>query len=206
MDRKLSALSELLRADTENERRSAVRLIEGQTGKHFIALLKRGTERTLKKEQKKIAQKLASTYAGDVLLQALDIILQKNSVSWASLIRAGNHLSWKERLAKFFGKKIADGTKSGILDTVKRDALPCSATGIPLIWENGKTFDGEETVTFYFERTEANGRQFRPALSFLVEGNERSKIVRQAAHEKQALQFEFHEPGVRSDPVQATPS
>tara|TARA_Y100001968_G_scaffold254508_1_gene240431 strand:+ start:956 stop:1576 length:621 start_codon:yes stop_codon:yes gene_type:complete len=206
MDRKLSALSELLRADTENERRSAVRLIEGQTGKHFAALLKRGAERTLKKDQKEIAQKLISTYAGDVLLQALDIILQKNSVPWADLIRAGNRLSWREQIAKLCGKKIADGTKSGNLNAIERDALPCSATGIPLIWEKGKTFDGEETVTFYFEKAEANGRQFKPKLSFLAEGNERSKIVRQAAHEKRTLQFVFHEPGARSDLVRATPS
>lgn len=206
MDRKLSALSELLRADTENERRSAVRLIEIQTNKHFDVLLERGIKKTLKGEQQEIAKRLTATYAGDVLVQAIGVVLQKNSISWANLVRSGNRLSVKERIAQALGQKINDGTKWGDVQAVRRDALPCSAKGIPIIWEEGKTFDGDRNAIFYLEEAETAGRTFKPTLPLCVEGDDMVDAVKKAACNKHTLQFGFQDPGAKSDLVRATPS
>ena len=206
MGRRLTALAELLRADTENERRSAARLIERETGKHFNALLKRGIAKTLKGQDANIALNLVRTYAGDAMVQAVDLILQRNSVSWARLIQAGNKLTLKEKLGILRGKKVDVGRKRGSLHGVERDTLPQAVTGIPILWETSKNMEGEEVTIFYMKEAKAGGRKFRPLLPFQAEGSKASRKIEKAATEKKPLFMKIEEPGARDMPILAVPS
>ena len=202
MARKLSALAELLRAETQNERRSAMRLIERHTGKHIARMIERGIDRTLSGEDRLIAQHLLRKYSGDTMLLALDVILHRNAIAWADVIIRGSRLSLGERLRIAAGRRIRAGRKMPGTEGVERDALPTDATGVPVLWRTGRDMDGHEIAEFYMVEAEHGSRTFRPlTLLSARKGHVHDIIV--AAGRKEAITVTFIDPGARDICIEA---
>ncbi|WP_298847089.1 hypothetical protein [uncultured Salinicola sp.] len=202
MDRRLSALSELMRADTENERRSAVRLIERETGKHVDELIRRGLRRSLGHEERAIALHLMETYSGDVMIQALEVILRRNGVSWQNVIAKGDSLGIAERIEHLRTGCDHPAAKRPGLEGVRRDAMPDEITGIPNLWEPGMDNEGRKTVVFYMLEADHQDRSFRPLVPFVARGDAAAR-VRRSANDERPITIALRDPGVRHEHIEA---
>lgn len=205
MDRRLSALAELMRAETLNERRSAVRLIERTTGKHIDDLISRGIERTLPQAESRTCLKLMETYSADTMVQALDVILRRNGVSWQDVIANGNGLSISERIERLRNGRAHPAAKRAGLEGVRRDSLPEELSGNPILWEPGRDIDGNRTIIFYMLEAKHQGRLFRPLVPFIARGDAAAK-VRRAAHGNRTIAIRLDDPGVRHQHIEAVPA
>lgn len=205
MDRRLSALAELMRAETMNERRSAVRLIERTTGKHIDDLIRRGVERTLPQAEAKTCLKLMETYSADTMVQALDVILRRSSVSWQDIVAKGDRLSIYERIEHIRTGRAHPAAKRDGLESVRRDALPQEISGNPILWEPGRDLDGNRTIIFYMMEATHQDRMFRPLVPFIARGDSAIK-VRQAAHGNRTIAIRLEDPGVRHQHIEAVPA
>lgn len=205
MDRRLSALAELMRAETLNERRSAVRLIERTTGKHIDDLIRRGIERTLPQAEARTGLKLMETYSADTMVQALDVILRRNGVSWQNVIAKGNELSISERIEHLRTGRPHPAAKRAGLEGVRRDALPEELAGNPILWEPGRDIDGNRTIVFYMLEAMHQDRSFRPLVPFMARGDAAAR-VRRTANENRPLAIRLDDPGVRHQHIEAVPA
>lgn len=205
MDRRLSALAELMRAETLNERRSAVRLIERTTGKHIDDLIRRGVERTLKGRERDIALGLMETYSADPMIQAIEVILRRNGLSWQMVIAKGDALDIAERIQRLQNPRPHPAAKRPGVEGVRRDALPDEFTGTPVLWRNVRDVQGNRTVIFYMTQATNQDRQFRPLAPFIARADAASRI-RRAANEDRALTLRIRDPGVRHEHIEAVPA
>ena len=205
MDRRLSALAEFMCAESLNERRSAVRLIERTTGKHIEDLIRRGVKRTLPREESRITLYLMKTYSGDTMVQALDVILRRNSVSWQSVIAEGNSLSILDRIEHLLTGRAHPAAERAGLEGVRRDAMPQRLSGTPVIWRPGRDIEGNSTVVFYMLEARHKERPFRPLVPFLARGDAAAR-VRRAANENRPLAIRIEDPGVRHEHIEAIPA